>query len=56
MAEIMNGLVAYFGLDASPVTVMECIVWFIKLSFGCCLFRYVLYSIFWLTDQFRKGV
>lgn len=55
MAEIINSLAIYFGLDVEPVTVLECIVWFIKMSFGCALFRYVLYSIFWLTSQFRKG-
>ena len=56
MAEIINSLMEYFGVNESPVKVLECILWFIKMSFGCCLFRYVLYSLFWLTSQFRKGV
>lgn len=55
MAEIVNGLSTYFGLDGSPVTVLETIIWFVKMSFGCALFRYVLYSMFWMVSQFRKG-
>ena len=55
MESIINDLVVFFGVSSSPETFMELVVWFVKMSFGCSLFRYVLYSIFWLTSQFNKG-
>lgn len=55
MEQIMNDLMLFFGADYKPVTFMDLITWFIVLAFGCALFRYVLYSIFWLTNQFNKG-
>ena len=55
MEQIINDLVVFFGVSAAPTTFMELIVWFIKMCFGCSLFRYALYSIFWLTNQFNKG-
>lgn len=55
MEQIINELVVFFGLSGAPTTFMELIVWFVKFSFGCSLFRYVLYSLFWLTSFASKG-
>lgn len=55
MEQIINELVIFFGVYGAPMTFMELIVWFVKMAFGCCLFRYVLYSMFWLTSQTSKG-
>lgn len=55
MEQIINELVDFFGIAVSPETFIDLIIWFIKMCFGCALFRYVLYSIFWLTNQFNKG-
>lgn len=55
MEQIINELVQFFGVVAYPTTFIELVVWFVKMCFGCALFRYVLYSIFWLTNQFNKG-
>lgn len=55
MEQIINELVEFFGVAANPTTFNELVIWFIKMCFGCALFRYVLYSIFWLTNQFNKG-
>ena len=55
MEQIINDLVVFFGVSSAPTTFMELIVWFVKFCFGCALFRYVLYSIFWLTSLFNKG-
>jgi len=54
--QIMNELMEFFGVFSAPATFLELILWFVRFSFGCCLFRYVLYSVFWLTSQFNKGV
>lgn len=55
MGQIINELVVFFGVNYEPVTFVDLIVWFVQMCFGCALFRYVLYSIFWLTNQFNKG-
>lgn len=55
MEQIINELVVFFGAYAAPQTFMELIVWFVKVAFGCSLFRYVLYSMFWLTSQASGG-
>lgn len=55
MEQIINELVVFFGVSGMPMTFMELIFWFVKLAFGCSLFRYVLYSMFWLTSQTSKG-
>lgn len=54
MSDILNDLVLFFGLGGNPTTFLELIVWFVKMCFGCALFRYVLYSLFWLTNSFNK--
>lgn len=55
MEQIINDLVLFFGLGGNPTTFLELIVWFVKFCFCCALFRYVLYSMFWLTNSFNKG-
>lgn len=54
MGQIINDLLIFFGIGY-PTTVLELLIWFISFSFGCALFRYVLYSIFWLVNSFNKG-
>ena len=54
MEQIIIDLVEFFGLNYTPTTFIELVVWFVKMCFGCSLFRYVLYSIFWITGQVSK--
>ena len=55
MEHIINDLAVFFGVYGTPLTFVDLIVWFVKMAFGCSLFRYVLYSMFWLTSQTSKG-
>lgn len=55
MSELLNNLLAFFGIYYIPSTFIELIIWFVKFCFGCALFRYVLYSFFWLVNSFNKG-
>ena len=51
MEQIINELVIFFGINDTPETFMELVVWFIKMSFGCSLFRYVLFSMLVLCQE-----
>lgn len=55
MGQIIDELVIFFGVNYTPTTFMELLVWFVKMCFGCALFRYVLYSMFWLSGLIGKG-
>lgn len=54
MAILIDELMNFFGVSVEPVTLIDFFIWFVKMSFGCALFRYVLYGFFWLGRQFSR--
>lgn len=56
MAVIINDLITFFGLEASPATFADFISWFLTVCIGLELVRFVFIAIFSLISAVGRGI